>query len=143
MAQGNASDKSHLFIKRARHFNLSFVVSITILFVVSLAAYPYFSMPVTSKLVLYMYLLISLTGAVAIGASFAIRKKMLPVSLSDPHWSYTAVRRYFWSYVMLSVPFGISFLFYIFAGNLSTLILGYLLSLCGLIIFRPREGDVE
>jgi hypothetical protein len=142
MAQRDTTDKSRLFIKRARHFNLSFIGGITVLFVASLATYSYFSMPVTSRLILYVYLILLLSGVLSYAVAFAVRKKMFPVSRDDPYWSYTAVRRYFWSYVLLSVPFFLSFIFFLFAGNLSALLLGYFLSLCGLIIFRPKEGDV-
>ncbi len=140
MAQG--SDKSELFIKRARQFNLAFIVSITVLFLVDLGLYNFFSMPVSSKLLLYVYSAEIISAAVAYSVAFLVRRRMFPVRTSEAYWSYTAVRRYFWSYILLSIPFGIAFLFYLFAGNLSSLLLGYLLSLCGLIIFRPRKGDV-
>ncbi len=140
MAQG--SDKGELFIKRAKHFNLAFIVSITVLFLVNLALYSFFSMPVSTKLLLYVYSSQIVSALTAYSVAYLIRKRMLPVKTSESYWSYTAVRRYFWSYVLISVPFGIGFLFYLFAGNLSSLLLGYLLSLCGLIIFRPRRGDV-
>ncbi len=140
MAQG--SDKSELFIKRAKQFNLAFIVSITVLFLVDLGLYSFFSMPVSSKLLLYVYSAEIISAAVAYSVAFLVRKKMFPVKTSEVYWSYTAVRRYFWSYVLICLPFGIAFLFYLFAGNLSSLLLGYLLSLCGLIIFRPRKGDV-
>jgi len=136
------SDKSELFIKRAKQFNLAFVVSITVLFLVDLALYRFFSMPVSPKLLLYVYSLQILSAIVAYLVAFLVRKRMFPVRTSEAYWSYTAVRRYFWSYVLICVPFGIAFLFYLFAGNFSSLLLGYLLSLCGLIIFRPRKGDV-
>lgn len=142
MAQGNASDKSELFIKRAKQFNLAFTVSITVLFLVSLALYKFFSLPVSAKLILYVYGLELSTAAVAYLVAFLVRKKLFPVKTSEEYWSYTAVRRYFWSYVLLCAPFGIAFLFFVFAGSFSALLLGYILSLCGLIIFRPRKGDV-
>lgn len=142
MAQRTPQDKGELFIKRAKQFNLAFVISITVLFLVSLLLYKFFSLPVSPKLVLYTYTIQITTGAIAYLVSFLVRKKMLPVRMSEEYWSYTAVRRYFWSYVLICIPFGIGFLFYIFAGNLSVLTLGYLISLCGLILFRPRKGDV-
>lgn len=140
MAQG--SDKSELFIKRAKQFNLAFIVSITVLFLIDLGLYSFFSMPVSSKLLLYVYSAEIISAAVTYSVAFLVRRRMFPVRTSEAYWSYTAVRRYFWSYVLLSIPFGIAFLFYLFAGNLSSLLLGYLLSLCGLIIFRPKKGDV-
>ncbi len=142
MAQRTFSDKGELFIKRAKHLNLAFIVSITLFFVVCLALYSFFSMPVSPKLVIYVYSFEIVSALIGYGISLLVRKKMFPISMSEEYWSYTAVRRYFWSYVLLTVPFGIAFLFYMFAGNLSALTLGYLLSLCGLIIFRPRKGDV-
>jgi len=142
MAEENVRNKGELFIKRARHFNYSFIGGISLLFLASLITYPYFSMPVTSKLILYIYSIILASALIGFGISAMVRKKLLPVRTDERFWSYTAVRRYFWSYVLLSLPFFIAFIFYIFAGNLSALVLGYILSLCGLIIFRPKEGDV-
>ena len=142
MAQGNAHQQSELFIRRARHFNYSFIGGISILFTASLATYSYFSMPVTSRLILYIYGLVLASALIGYSVAYLVRRKLFPVSRDQRFWSYTAVRRYFWSYVLLSLPFGIAFIFFIFAGNLSALILGYILSLCGLIIFRPRKGDV-
>ena len=142
MAQGTTSDKGDLFIKRAKQFNLAFIVSVTLFFLVGLALYKFFSMPVSAKLVIYIYGAEVITGIFAYIVAFLVRKKMFPVSTSEEYWSYTAVRRYFWSYVLVCVPFGIAFLFFIFVGNLSALLLGYLISLCGLILFRPRKGDV-
>ncbi len=142
MAKEQDKDRVDTFIKRAKQFNLSFIAGITILFVASLITYEFFSMPVSPKLLLYVYILIGLSTLVSYGVSALVRKKMFPVSTQDPYWSYTAVRRYFWSYVLLCMPFGIAFLFFLFAGNLSALVLGYLASLCGLILFKPKKGDV-
>jgi len=142
MAQGATRNKSELFIKRAKHFNGAFLGTITVLFVVCLALYPFFSMPVSFRLVLYVYAFQLLSAVVGYTVSFLVRKRMFPVSISEEYWSYTAVRRYFWSWVLLCVPFVTGFLFFVFAGNLSALTLGYVLSLCGLILFRPKKGDV-
>ncbi len=142
MAQRTAQDKGVLFVKRARQLNLSFVVSLTVIFFVCLVLYRFFSMPVSARLVLYVYTLQIALALLGFLIAFTVRRRMFPVRVSDKDWSYTAVRRYFWSYVLLCLPFGIGFLFYLFAGNLSALLLGYLLSVCGLIVFRPRKGDV-
>ncbi len=142
MAQGTTSDKGELFVKRAKQLNLAFAGTVTLFFVVGLALYSFFSMPVSPRLILYIYGVELATGVIGYAVAFLVRKKMFPVSMTDRYWSYTAVRRYFWSYVLLCVPFGIAFLFFIFAGSFSALLLGYLLSLCGLILFRPRKGDV-
>jgi hypothetical protein len=142
MAQGISSDKGELFIKRAKQFNLAFIVSISVFFLISVALHNFFSMPVSAKLILYIYGIEIFMALFSFTVAFAVRRKMFPVSMKDRYWSYTAVRRYFWSYVLLCTPFAVAFLFYLFAGNLSALLLGYLLSLCGLIIFRPRKGDV-
>ncbi|WP_457600576.1 hypothetical protein [Hydrogenivirga sp.] len=142
MAQGATPDKGELFIKRAKQLNLAFIVSISVFFFVSLGLYSFFSMPVSARLVLYVYGAEVFSALIAYLVAFFVRRKLFPVSMSDTYWSYTAVRRYFWSYVLLCIPFGIAFLFFLFAGNFSALLLGYLLSLCGLILFRPRRGDV-
>jgi uncharacterized membrane protein len=141
MAQGDDKDRAELFLRRARHLNLAFISAVSLVFVASLATYEFFSMPVSFKLLLYVYGLEAGTGLLAYSLSFLLRRRF-PVRTSEDLWSYRAVRVYFWSYTLLCVPFGVSFLFYLFAGSLSALILGYLISICGLIIFRPREGDV-
>ncbi len=142
MAQGTSPDKGELFIRRAKHLNLAFIISLTILFLADLGLYRFFSLPVSPRLLLYIY---SIEIAVAVAtylSAFLIRRFLLPVSMKEDLWSYRAVRRYFWSYVLLSAPFGTAFIFYLFTGNLSSLILGYVLSLCGLILFRPRREDL-
>ena len=142
MAQGTTNDKGQLFIKRAKQLNLAFVVSITLFFLVSSALYSFFSMPVSPKLITYVYAIELMSALFGWSVAWLVRKKMFPVSMSEEFWSYTAVRRYFWSYVILGIPFGFAFIFYLFAGSLSALTLGYILSVCGLIVFRPRRGDV-
>ncbi len=141
--RGTLQDRINLFLKRAKHFNYAFIGVISVLFVVSLLVYKFFSLPVSPKLVVYIYTFQIISGAFSYLIAFIVRRKMFPVKAEeDPYWSYTAVRRYFWSYVLLSFPFGIGFLFFIIAGNLSVLTLGYIISICGLILFRPRRGDV-
>lgn len=142
MAQGTASNKSELFIKRAKQFNLAFIVSITVLFAVCLALYRFFSMPVSAELILYVYGIEIFTAVLGYTVAFIVRRKLFPVKTSEEYWSYTAVRRYFWSYVLICVPFAVAFVFFIFAGSFSALLLGFFLSLCGLIVFRPKKGDV-
>jgi len=143
MDKGAQEDKRKLFLKRARHFNLSFILSLSVFLLVSVALYRFFSMPVSPKLLVYVYAIEVASALLGYGIAFAVRKTMLPVRVSgDAYWSYTAVRRYFWSYVVLCLPFFLAFLFYLFAGNLSSLLLGYVLSVAGLVAFRPREGDV-
>ncbi|HIC96861.1 MAG TPA: hypothetical protein EYP11_00440 [Aquificaceae bacterium] len=142
MAQRDTADKGELFIRRATHLNFSFIAATSMLYLGSAALYGFFSLPASPKLVLYMYAFTILITAVSLSASFFIRKRYMPVRTEGRYWSYTAVRRYFWSYVILSAPFGLSFLFYLLVGNFSVLTLGYILSLCGLILFRPKKGDI-
>lgn len=142
MAEGDTGDKGKVFLRRAFHLNLAFVFAITVLFVASLSLYSLFAVPVSVKLLLYVYSVVVGSALFSYLVALLLRRRF-PVSTSEKLWSYKAVRIYFWSYILLSVPFFLSFLFYVFAGNLSSLLIGYLLSLCGLIIFRPRRGDVR
>ena len=142
MAERDPDTRGQVFIRRSRHLNLSFVFALTAVFLASLFMHESFSMPVSPKLVSYVYLLEVLSGAASYTTAFLLRRRF-PVSTSDDLWTYKAVRIYFWSYILLSIPFDIAFLFYLFAGNLSTLVLGYLISVCGLMLFRPRRGDVR
>ncbi len=136
-----AKTGAEAFVRRARHLNLAFIFTITLLFIASTATYSFMAMPVVPKLLLYIYGIEIVTGVFAFLISYLLRRRF-PVRTSEKLWSYLAVRVYFWSYVLLSIPFCVAFLFYIFAGNLPALIMGYVISLCGLIIFRPKKGDV-
>ncbi len=144
MANGNLTeDKRRLYLKRAKQLNRAFIAVILLFYLICLAAYEFFRMPVSNKLSIYVYSIISGLGVLSYLSAFLIKRKMFPVNTSeDKYWSYTATRRYFWSYVMLSFPFFISFVFYIFAGHLSSLTLGFLISVVGLLIFKPKEGEV-
>ncbi len=136
-------DKRRLYISRAKQLNRAFIFVAFLFYVVSLLTYKFFSMPVSPKLAIYVYAINIVLGLIAYSSAFLIRRYMFPVDSSkDKYWSYTATRRYFWSYVLLSLPFFISFLFYIFAGHLYSLTLGFLITLAGLLIFKPREMDV-
>ncbi len=141
MAEGGAKVRAEVFIKRARHLNLAFLFAISLLFIASILTYSFMSLPVSPKLVLYVYGIEVTLGLLAYLVSWILRRRF-PVRTSEDMWTYRAVRIYFWSYVILCLPFGMAFLFYLFAGNLSALTLGYLISGCGLIIFRPRRGDI-
>ncbi len=142
MAQGTSGKRSEVFVRRAVQLNAVFIGFISVLLAICIALYPFFSLPVSYKLVLYVYTLQVISALLSWGIAFLVRKKKFPVSTTQNLWSYTAVRRYFWSWVSLCIPFAIGFLFFLFAGNLSSLLLGYFFSLCGLIVFRPRRGDV-
>ncbi len=137
-------DKLKLYVKRATHLNRAFIFVASLFYLICLLSYSFFSMPVSPKLSLYMYAFIILSGVFGYGVAFFVKRKMFPVNPHrDPYWSYTATRRYFWSFVVLSFPFFMSFIFYIFAGHLSSLTLGFIITVLGLVLFRPDEGDLS
>jgi len=95
------------------------------------------------KLVLYANALVVFVGVLLIPLGVFLKKKYFPVfSDKDVHWSYTATRRYFWLFVLANIPFLLSFIIYLVFAPLSTLVIGYAISLYGLILLRPREEDV-
>ena len=145
MANGNSlEDKLKLYVKRATHLNRAFLFVASFFYLICLISYSFFSMPVSPRLSLYMYALIVMVGVFGYGVAFFVKKRMFPIDpRKDPYWSYTATRRYFWSFVSLSFPFFISFVFYIFAGHLSSLTLGFIITALGLVLFRPRREDLK
>ena len=142
MVEGNSQDKKRIFIKRARDFAIFVIVSYTVLLVVAFALYPYFKMPVSEKLVEYVYKAELVSGFFAYFISFLIRKFFLPVKAQGEYWGFIAMRRYFWSYALLTVPYFIGYLMFFFTGHIKSVILGYLISTAGVILFLPRKGDV-
>ncbi|MFN3947714.1 MAG: hypothetical protein ACK4LA_06475, partial [Aquificaceae bacterium] len=127
----------------SKHMHYAFLVSVTLIFLACLPLYPYFKVPIHPNLFYSILIFIALLGIVCIPLAYLLKKKVFPVDSSkDVYWSYTATRRYFWLYVLSSLPFGFSFLFFVVFAPLLPLLLGYLLSLCGLILVKPKEEDV-
>lgn len=136
-------EKLKLYRKRSRQFYYSFIVSTTILFLACLPLYFYFKLPLHPQLVYSLLIIILLLGLLSLSLAYFLKRKLFPVNSSkDIYWSYTATRRYFWLFSLVLVPFFLSFIFFIIFAPLSLLFLGYILSLCGLILIRPREEDL-
>ena len=132
-----------VYRKRARQFFFASLGLLSLVFLASLSLYPYFRLPLPVRFVMYLNMIVLLSGVVCLPLGLFIKKKLFPVlSARDPYWSYTATRRYFWLFTLVNLPFFISFFSYIVFAPLSTLILGYVVSLCGLILLRPRKEDV-
>jgi len=142
MAQGSA-DKKELFVKRAREFAYAVLGGYTLLLVGALVLYPYFKLPVSEKLVRYVYLAEVLSALFSYALSYAVRRLFLPVKAEGHYWGYVAMRRYFWSYAFLTLPYFIGYAMFVFSGHLPSLLLGYFLSSLGVIIFLPKRGDVK
>jgi len=91
-----------------------------------------------------MFFFLSVMGLAILPIGLLIKKRAFPVDSSkDPYWSYTATRRYFWLFLLSLVPFAFSFIVFIVFALIEVLLLGYVLSLCGLILVRPKEEDVR
>ncbi len=142
MAEGANQDKKKLFIKRARQFAYSVIFGYTLLLVGAFILYPYFKMPVVPELVRYVITAQVISAVFSYGVSFLVRKLFLPVKAEGNYWGYIAMRRYFWSYALITLPYFLGYLFFMFAGHIQSVILGYILSSAGVILFLPREGDV-
>ena len=142
MAERDTQDKKRLFIKRAKHFAYAFIGGYTLLLLGAFILYPYFKMPVVERLVHYVYTAEVISGLVSYLLSFLIRKIFLPVKAQGEYWGYIAMRRYFWSYVLLTTPYFIGYAFFVFAGHIQSVLLGYTVSTLGVLLFLPREGDV-
>ncbi|MCS6875633.1 MAG: hypothetical protein NZM36_02080 [Aquificaceae bacterium] len=137
-------EKLQIYKKRARQLYFAFLLSTTTLFLACVPLYPYFKVPVHPNLAYFTLGLVFITGITGLTIAYTIRKKSFPVfSAADPYWSYTATRKYFWSYSLCLLPLFIAFLLFIVIARVDALFLGYLMSLCGLILLRPKEEDVQ
>ncbi len=133
----------NIYRRRAKQFYYAFLTFLSLVLLGSLILYPFFKLPLPAKMLIYASSLVLLVAMFSIPISLVIRKRGFPViSDTDPYWSYTATRRYFWSFVIAGLPFGVAFLIYIIFASLLVLFIGYFLTLCGLILVRPREEDV-
>lgn len=137
-------EKLQLYRKRARQLHLAFVFSLSAVFLACLPLYPYFRVPVHPHLAYFLLFFVLATGLISLPPAYLTKKRLFPVKVSsDPYWSYTATRRYFWTYVLCLVPFAFALLVFVAVARLESLLLGYLLSLSGLILVRPKEEDVQ
>ncbi len=132
-----------VYRKRARQFFFASVGLLSLIFFASSVLYPYFRLPLPTRLVLYLNAMVLVLGILCIPLALFLRRRLFPVnSEEDPYWSYTATRRYFWLFVLVNLPFLVALLFYIIFAPLSTLLIGYFVSLYGLILLRPRKEDL-
>ncbi|NPA32427.1 MAG: hypothetical protein GXO04_02240 [Aquificae bacterium] len=143
MAQRDTQDTKHLFIKRARQFAYAFIFGYTLLLIGALILYPHFHLPVVPRLKRYIFQAQLASALISYALAYLIRKLFLPVKARGKDWGYIAMRRYFWSYALLTLPYAIGYLFFMFAGHIENVLLGYALSTLGVLLFLPREGDVE
>ncbi|MFN3813405.1 MAG: hypothetical protein ACK4SM_02125 [Aquificaceae bacterium] len=132
-----------LYRKRARQFFYAFLSFLTIVFLASIATYPFFKLSLTKEFVAYLNLLVLLLGTFFLPLSLFLRRRFFPVlTEKDPYWSYTATRGYFWSFIVCGAPFLLAFLMYIIFAEVFTLVLGYALSLMGLVLIKPNKEDI-
>lgn len=142
MAERNSEDKKQLFIKRARQFAYSVIFGYSLLLIAAFILYPFFKLPVVPRLVKYVVIAEVTSGIFAYAIAFLVRKVFLPVKAEGEYWGFIAMRRYFWSYALITVPYFIGYIFFIFAGHIESVVLGYLISTVGVLLFLPRDGDV-
>ncbi|HIQ48328.1 MAG TPA: hypothetical protein EYH58_01650 [Aquifex aeolicus] len=142
MAERNSEDKKQLFIKRARQFAYSVIFGYSLLLIAAFILYPFFKLPVVPRLVKYVVIAEVISGIFAYAIAFLVRKVFLPVKAEGEYWGFIAMRRYFWSYALITVPYFIGYIFFIFAGHIESVVLGYLISTVGVLLFLPRDGDV-
>lgn len=137
-------EKLELYRKRARHLYYAFVFSLVGLYLACLPLYPYFRLPLHKNLVLFSSFFVVALGIICLPTALTLKKKLFPVDThTDPYWSYTATKRYFWLYVLCLVPFVFAFLTFIAFASLLVLSVGFLVSLCGLILIRPVREDLK
>ncbi|WP_029551675.1 hypothetical protein [Thermocrinis jamiesonii] len=132
-----------LFYERVKQFFGATVGLITLLFFACLPLYPYFKLPLHINLVLGGMLITLTLGIFSLILVLTLRKKLFPIyTKEETQWVQKAIRRYFWLYFLASLPFFFSFIVYIIFAPLSVLIFGYVLSIFGLILLKPRKEDL-
>ncbi|WP_448587347.1 hypothetical protein [Thermocrinis sp.] len=124
------------FYRRIKQFFMATLGLISLTFVACLPLYPYFRLPLHPNLVLGTMLIVLILGIVSILLSLVLKRRIFPTQIEK------ATRRYFWLYALVSTPFLFSLLIYIVFAPLSLLILGYFLTLFGLILLKPKEEDL-
>ncbi|WP_079653307.1 hypothetical protein [Thermocrinis minervae] len=139
-----STDLRVVYRRRVKQFFFAYVAFVGLLFFGCLVLYPFFSIPLPLKLVIYLNALTFLLFLLCVSISLFLKRRFFPiVADKDPYWSYTATRRYFWMFVLASLPFFISFILYIVFASLSNLVLAYLLSMLNLYLLRPKEEDLS
>jgi hypothetical protein len=83
-----------------------------------------------------------LLGVIFISLALFLRKRLFPITVEEPYWSQRATTRYFWLYFLVGIPFAFSFFAFIVFASLTLLIEGYLLTVSGLILLRPKKEDL-
>ncbi len=137
-------EKVYIYRKRSRQLHYAFVASLVILYLACIPLYFYFRLPLHKNLVNFFTFFVVATGIFSVLPAIFIRRKVFPVDTTkDPYWSYTATRRYFWLYVLCLVPFAFALLTFIAFASFQVLSAGFLVSLCGLILVRPKEEDIR
>jgi len=131
-----------LYFKRARQFFFATLGFVSLVFFACLPLYPYFKLPLHPNLVLGMLAFNLLLGVLSISLALFLRKRLFPIKVEEPYWSQRATTRYFWLYFLVGIPFAFSFFAFIVFASLALLIEGYLLTVFGLILLRPREEDI-
>jgi len=131
-----------LYFKRARQFFFATLGFVSLVFFACLPLYPYFKLPLHPNLILGMLAFNLLLGVIFITLALFLRKRFFPIKMEEPYWSQRATTRYFWLYFLVGIPFAFSFLVFIVFASLALLIEGYLLTVSGLILLRPREEDL-
>jgi hypothetical protein len=131
-----------LYFKRARQFFFATLGFVSLAFFGCLPLYPYFKLPLHPNLVLGMLAFNLLLGVIFIPLALFLRKRLFPIKVEESYWSQRATTRYFWLYFLVGIPFAFSFFAFIVFASLALLIEGYLLTVSGLILLRPREEDL-
>ncbi len=140
---GKGLSMKELFYKRIRQFFVATLGLVTLVFFACLPLYPYFRLPLHINLVLGSMFITLILSVLSIILALILRKRLFPIhTQKEPYWNQKAIRRYFWLYSLVSLPFSFSFIVYIIFAPLSVLVLGYFLSVFGLILLRPKKEDL-
>ncbi|ADC88927.1 hypothetical protein Thal_0292 [Thermocrinis albus DSM 14484] len=129
--------------RRIKKFHRAWIGFVSIVFLGSLPTYPFFRLPLHPNTKWGLTFLVVVLFFITFVAAVWIKGRVFPVEhQQDPLWNYTATRRYFWLFSLVSLPFFFSFLFYLIFPSLTLLTVGYILTIFGLIFLRPKEEDV-
>lgn len=142
-------DKKELFLKRANQFWKAFLGSLTIVYIALLFLYKLLKLPIDQykdiyiKLISYSTLALAISLLISFLLSFLVKRLYFPIDTSKEYWSYSAMKGYFFSYIIYLIPFFISFVIYFVFAFLAILTAGFIISFALLYFNKPKESHFK
>ncbi len=142
-------DKKELFLKRANQFWKAFLGSLAIVYIALLFLYKILKLPIELpkdlylKLIFYSVVALTTTLVISFLLSFLVKRLYFPIDTSKEYWSYSAMKGYFFSYMIYLIPFFISFVIYLVFTFLTVLTAGFIMSFLLLYFNKPKQNHFK